>query len=60
MRRRILIVLLAIGTVAGFASGFAHLHQYRGEHWRKVEDHMADVCVRAAERAHPAPAKEAR
>jgi hypothetical protein len=29
MRRNLLIVVLALGTVLGYASGFAHLH-----HWR--------------------------
>ncbi len=26
MRRRILIALLALGTVGGYAAGFAHIH----------------------------------
>ncbi len=32
MRRSILIALLAFGTVAGFASGAAHLHHRRHHH----------------------------
>jgi hypothetical protein len=33
MRRRLLIVVLALGTVLGFASGFAHLRGGRhGSH----------------------------
>ena len=64
MARRILIVLLALGAVAGFAGGFAQLHHMRygwgpGPGWggpyggghRDYEDHVADVCARAAERA---------
>lgn len=58
MRRRTLwIVLLSLGTVGGFAAGFARLHHHRlhgygwhGEGRQRFEDHVADVCVRAAER----------
>ena len=59
MRRRFWIVLLSIGTVGGFAAGFARLHHYRhhgdgcswhGEHHQQFEDRVADVCLRAAER----------
>jgi hypothetical protein len=27
MRRRIVIALLALGTIGGYAAGFAHLHR---------------------------------
>ncbi len=47
MRRRALIVLLALGTVGGFASGFAHAHHRRAG----FERHVADVCAQAALRA---------
>ena len=65
MRRGIGIVLLALGTVAGFGFGFARLGGYCGYgcsgpgsyghgHWgdghRNIEDRAADACVRAAER----------
>jgi len=40
MRRRILIVLLSIGTVAGFGSGIAHVvharHAYRCGGWNEA------------------------
>lgn len=41
MRRNLLIVLLALGTVGGFASGFAHLNGWRhhGHHARSWCDH---------------------
>jgi hypothetical protein len=40
MRRTLLIAVLAFGTVAGFASGFAHLHGWRhGGHGRSCWDH---------------------
>jgi hypothetical protein len=47
MKRKLLIVLLSIGTVAGFASGIAH-HRWRTQHF---ERHVADVCADAARRA---------
>lgn len=61
MRRKFWIVLLSIGTVGGFAAGFARLHHYRhhggdgcgwhgGQHQR-FENRVADICVRAAERS---------
>jgi hypothetical protein len=34
MRRRLLIVLFAIGTVGGFGSGLAHSRRCRSEGWR--------------------------
>ena len=58
--RKLLIVLLALGAVAGFTAGFArlwHFHHdgsgrygygfHRGE---RFEQRVADVCVEAAER----------
>jgi hypothetical protein len=41
MRRNLLIAVLAIGTVLGFSSGFAHLHGWRhhGGHARFGCDH---------------------
>jgi hypothetical protein len=48
MRRRILIVLFATGTLAGYASGFAsfacHAHGRRDG----FERHIARICVDAA------------
>lgn len=35
MRRRIIMALLAVGAIGGFASGFHHLRACRGgEQWR--------------------------
>ena len=55
--RKLWIVLLTLGTIGGFAAGFARLHHYRhhGHGWyghdrHHFEDRVADVCVRAAER----------
>jgi hypothetical protein len=33
MRRNLLIVVLALGTVLGYASGFAHLRGHRHGNW---------------------------
>ena len=33
MRRTFLIVVLALGTVLGYASGFAHLRGHRHGNW---------------------------
>ena len=70
--RKLLIVLLTFGAIAGFTAGFArlwHFHhdgpgrygRHRGE---AFEQRVADVCVGAAARRHhgspratPAPAQ---
>lgn len=47
MKRKILIAVLALGTVGGFAHGFASLH--RGCHERdRMAEHLSRVCVDAA------------
>ena len=51
MRRAMLIVLLSLGTVGGFAAGFAHhARWWRGGH-QAFERHVAEVCVDAARHA---------
>ncbi len=52
MRHRLLIALLAFGTVAGFGSGFFHLGARAAERRASFERHVADVCAEAALRAH--------
>lgn len=48
MRRKLLIAVLALGTVGGYASGFASLrHCQKGRH-QAFEQHVAKVCVDAA------------
>ena len=59
MRRRIAIVLLAIGTVGGYASGFASLSHCRAHRRAAWEHHMAQVCVEAA-RSGRAPREQPR
>ncbi len=54
MRRPFLIGLLALGTVLGFGSGFAHLH-YRAMMRRQAfEERVAGLCVNAARQANAA------
>ncbi len=48
MIRRIAIVLLAFGTVAGYGSGFASLRHRHHERRAVIERHVARVCVDAA------------
>jgi len=69
MARRFLLVVLALGSVAGFAAGFRawQFHHEYGwgppwamhEGWRHEAregrmDAVAEACVRAAERVHRA------
>lgn len=50
MKRKIIMGLLALGTIGGFASGFASM-RCRAEHRRQAfEDRVAETCVRAAQR----------
>ncbi|UJR84799.1 hypothetical protein [Sandaracinus amylolyticus] len=61
--RKLLIGLLAFGTVAGYASGFASLaHCARGHEARRAafEAHVAEVCTRAAHRVHEGERHDAR
>jgi hypothetical protein len=48
VKRRALVVLLALGTVGGFGSGFAHSRCRAGERRAGFERHVADICARAA------------
>ena len=68
MRRRILIAVLALGTVLGFGAGFASLH-HRGcaHHGRygsaAFEERVSELCADAAlrvqrERERSAAARE--
>lgn len=60
MRRKFCAVVLGIGAIAGFASGFRGLHHmgscacgWSGRH-SNFEAHVADVCTEAVERAERA------
>ena len=52
MRRRALIWVLGLGAVAGFASGIWSCRYHSFERRQAFEDHVAEVCTRAAERTH--------
>jgi hypothetical protein len=59
MKRRILMVLLGLGAVGGYASGFAHMHRCGRDHRSSFERHVAEVCVGAAKGiSPPAPSAE--
>ncbi|HYP76648.1 MAG TPA: hypothetical protein VER12_11855 [Polyangiaceae bacterium] len=51
MRRKALVLVLALGAVAGFASGLYGCHYHAIDRRQAFEDHIADVCTRAAERS---------
>jgi hypothetical protein len=48
MKRRILVVLLALGTIGGYASGFASLSRHHEGRRAAFERHVAQICVDAA------------
>ena len=50
MRRKALMLVLGLGAVAGFASGLFGCH-FRSDRRQAFEEHVADVCTRAAERS---------
>ena len=46
-------IILVTGAATGFAVGFhrlGHHHGWRGHRHAEFENHVAEVCVRAAER----------
>jgi len=58
IKRKIIMGLLAIGTIGGFASGFASMRCH-GKHRREAfQDKVAETCVRAAQRVEKENARE--
>jgi len=55
MKRTILIVLFALGTVGGYATGFASLRHCQRAHRGAFERHVAKVCADAARNPDRAP-----
>ncbi|HVK71122.1 MAG TPA: hypothetical protein VM694_41985 [Polyangium sp.] len=56
MKRRVAIVLLTLGTIGGYAAGFASLRCHSWQRRQHFENHVAKVCVDAARRGEvPAP-----
>ena len=51
MRRKALSLVLGLGAVAGFASGIWSCRHHSYERRLAFEDHVAEVCTRAAERS---------
>ena len=49
--RPLLIVLLALGAVAGFSGGFGWFRECRTSHREAFERHVAQLCVEAARSA---------
>ena len=48
IRRRLLVLALAFGTVAGFASGFHSLRRCHFAERQAFEQHVAKICANAA------------
>ncbi len=48
LRRKLLIIALAFGTVAGFSSGFHSLRRCHSERRNNFEQHVAKLCADAA------------
>ena len=59
MKRKILIALLALGTLGGFGSGIVHLAHARRCHRDAWERHVAKVCTDAARESAATPAPRA-
>lgn len=57
MRRKALIVLLALGTVGGYAAGFASMRSCHNHRRAAFEQHVAKVCVDAARQSDAATAR---
>jgi hypothetical protein len=51
MKRRLLIALLALGTVGGYGAGFASMSCHAHARRAAFERHVANVCAEAAK--HP-------
>ncbi|MBI2395706.1 MAG: hypothetical protein HYV09_39435 [Deltaproteobacteria bacterium] len=48
MRRKLLVVLLALGTVGGYAAGFHSMKRCHQDRRASFEQHVARVCAEAA------------
>jgi len=58
MRRKLLMALLALGAVGGYAAGFASVHGRFGHEHRSFHERIADECAQAALRVRDrAPAQ---
>lgn len=57
LKRGLLIALFSIGTVGGFASGIHSMKRHCHGRREKFENHVADICVRAAARQNESDAQ---
>ena len=55
MRHKAIILVLGMGTLFGFGSALFGCHYHGMERRQAFEDHVADVCTRAAERSRNQP-----
>lgn len=51
MKRRIVMAVLALGAIGGYAMGFCSLHRHHQDRRGAFERHVANVCVEAARNA---------
>lgn len=58
VKRGLLIGLLSLGTIGGFASGIHSMRHHCQARREQFENHVADVCVRAAKAAEAEHATE--
>jgi hypothetical protein len=54
MKHKALLVVLALGAIAGFGSSLFGCHYHHAGRREAFEEHIADVCTRAAERSRQA------
>lgn len=59
LKRGLLIGLFSIGAIGGFASGIHSMKHHCQARREKFENHVADVCVKAANRAEAEAAAKA-
>ncbi len=58
MKRKLLIVALAMGTVGGFASGLASLRCHRHHRYAHFKKEVTEICAEAVRQAE-APSRDA-
>lgn len=58
MRRKLLIAVLGLGTVLGYAQGFSSMSRCHKSRQQSFEQHVAAVCVNAAKRGEAPPDQE--
>jgi hypothetical protein len=59
MKRKLLIAALALGTLGGFASGFASLACRARYRHHYMEQKVTDICTKAIEKAQQREASKA-